>query len=60
MHLVKVKVKCAFDKISNRQCHFRSEIGYSEVDSEPKHEVATIERELGSLITVPLHSMSSK
>ena len=40
---------------------------YSKVESEPKHEVATIEREfkfrnrmacsvLGSLITVPLHS----
>ena len=40
---------------------------YSKVDGEPKHEVATIERELkfrkrmafsvlGSLITVPLHS----
>ena len=41
---------------------------YSKVESEPKHEVATIERELkfrtrmafsvfGSLGTVPLHSM---
>ena len=40
---------------------------YSKVESEPKHEVATIEREfkfrkrmafsvLGSLIIVPLHS----
>ena len=40
---------------------------YSKVESEPKHEVATIERKLkfrkrvafsvlGSLITVPLHS----
>ena len=46
---------------------FRSEM-YSKVESEPKHEVATIEREfkfrkrmgfqavLGSLITVPFHS----
>ena len=46
------------------QCHFKSEV-YSKVKSEPKHEVATIEREfkfrlafsvLGSLSTVPLHS----
>ena len=39
------EVMCSFRPIKfQRQCHFRSEV-YSRVESEPKHEVATIERE---------------